>query len=274
MPSPGRPFINHPGITGDPPADNPPTPQSEPETPQTPSAEPTPAPKPRLYAGKYKTPEELEAGYQNSFSELERIRSDNAQQLDAERRRYDELVARIQQPPPSPPQDHFAGFAEMGIAPDVIRTAVRAEARAIAREEAQNAVTPLTVGTAARSRVASRYEDFAKVEDQVANFVRSDRDTSERYAHMFGMDPEAAMEWAYMRFRMAHPAETERVSAADNPSEGAITSQAAPPERKPEADTREEEQRGLAYFQKYRDPMPYVRARLKGIIPDSHFTRG
>lgn len=280
MPDPGRPFfIRHPDLAGDGGADNPPAPQPQAETQQTPPAETTPAPEPRLYAGKYKTPEELEAGYENSFRELDRIRNGYEEQLRQVNARADALIARFAEPTP-PPEDPFALSPDQEMTPDWIARAVRAEARRIsrevAREESQAAITPLIAGNTARGRVASRYADFIDSEQALSNFVQSDAQTLATYNRMFGTDPEAAMEWAYLRYRAANPASTPRVSAADKTPGGEITSQRTTEQRAeaPESDRAAEEERGLRYYHKYGIAQPYLRARFKGLIPDSHFKEG
>lgn len=272
MPSPGRPYINHPALPVGDPAANQPDPAKEPETPQTPPPETTSEPEPRLYAGKYKTPEELEAGYQNSFKELERLRGDYEQRIADERDRAERVIASLQ--PRTEPADPFAPLAELGIPPETIRAAVREEARRIAQEEASNAVRPITAGSQARSAVSGRYEDFAKVENDVATFIGGDRNLSQRYARMFGVDPEAAMEWAYMSYRTAHPAKVQRVSAADDQPGGQITSQRTTTERTKPDTSAADEARALQYARQFGDPSHYLRLKLKSVIPDSFFDTG
>lgn len=287
MPDPGRPFfIRHPDLTLGVAEDNPPAPETpQVEAQQPPPAETTPAPEPRLYAGKYRTPEELEAGYENSFRELDRIRERHTAELQAERQRVDELFSRVVQPQ-APPDDPFARLTstEDGtFTPEALREAVRAEARRIAREEAQASVAPLTemerrrnIGTAARSRVASKYADFADIENDLSTFVQSDEQTLATYNRMFGADPEAAMEWAYLKHRVANPAKAPRVSAADQAPGGEIPAQRTNEQRaeEPDAGRAAAEQRGLEYFRRYGNAQPYLRARLHGLIPDSHFKEG
>lgn len=276
MPDPGRPFfIRHPDLAGERPSDNPTPPQPQAETQQTPPAETTSAPEPRLYAGKYKTPEELEAGYTNSFQELDRIRQQHQADLERERMRADALISRFAQPE-APPEDPFAIPPDQELTAEFIGRAVRAEARRIAREESHAAITPLIAGNTARGRVASRYADFLDAEQALSNFVQSDGQTLATYNRMFGTDPEAAMEWAYLRFRAANPASTPRVSAADTTPGGELTPPRTSEQRttNPETDRASEEARGLKYFQRYGNVTPYLRARFSGLIPDSHFKEG
>lgn len=283
VPNPGRPFpfTDHPDLPPDPSVD-PSKEAVQSSTPQQPPAEPTPAQEQKLLAGKYRNVEELEKGYNEFRGELDRIREENRRELDRERQRVDQFISQARQPQPQP-RDPLEELNTYGVPADPIREAIRSETARM-RQEFENEqrqrdqllAEARTKVQQARSAVARQYPDFIQKAQSIADFVDSDTSLTERYSRLYETDPATAMEWAYLRYRDANPA-PKRQSAAENPVTGALPAGQGTGERQPGAADqayREELAKAREYYKTYKDPMPYVRARMRGLIPDSHFQQG
>jgi hypothetical protein len=220
----------------------------------------TPTPTPD-YAG-YPSSDELVKGYRNSSAEAKR--------LVAENQRLHEFLAANQRPEipqRNRPEDRLAEF---GIPADALNEFVN--------ERVGQALAPLARGFEARGRVLNDYPDYNKFEADVAQFVNSDPEFSQRYARMFSADPVAAMELAFLKF-----GESKRKSAppatAPNPQEmadAALPGNRAGDTRRTGEGTNSDVDEAWANYQKTgsnRDAEAYAKARLKQAIPDEFFTR-
>jgi hypothetical protein len=221
----------------------------------------TPTPTPD-YAG-YPSPDELVKGYRNSSAEAKRLAQEN-QRLQETLQGY---AANQRQ---DIPQRQNAGdrLAEFGIPADALNDFVN--------ERVGQALAPLAAGFQARGRVLNAYPDYNKYEAEVAEFVNSDPEFSQRYAKMFSADPVGAMELAFLKF-----GESKRHSApapaAPNAQEMADAS--LPGERAGESRRSDSSDQGAIEeaFKKYqqsgsqRDAEAFAKLRIKQVIPDSFF---
>jgi len=277
MATPNHPGLNflHPDLPSLEP-DNPPPSESSQDNPPSAPDGPTPSPEKR-WSGKYATPEELEAAYNNSFAELERIREESRRDIAAERARIDALLVNSQQRQ-QPAEDPYLKFNDYGIDPNLMRETIRAEAQKIAASEVQRAMAPMQEGFRARNEIENSYPGFVRAEKSVAEFIRRDPSLTEKFTRLYSGDQAAAMEWAFLKYQQANPGATARESAADNPLTGAAppSGGASSPSR---ADTSGQSRaealdKAQRYYTVSKDPTPYLRTRLKDVIPDSHFKEG
>lgn len=215
----------------------------------------------RKFAGKYNTVGDLETGYWEQFRETQRILAENQA-----------LKSHQAQSQPQRP-DPLSVLEDYGIPPQAVGQAIREVARAEAAAMFETAMAPLAAGVQARGTVMQQFPDFAQREPEIAGFIRSDPVLSQRYDRLSQTDPQAAMEWAYLQHSRVL-GQRPRTPAAQPVTPALMPASSSVSERKqPEnADGAERLQRAMDYYNVYRDPQPYVRERLKGLIPDSHFT--
>lgn len=243
----------HPELVPDNPA-----PPTEAVTPDPAPAETTSAPE-RKFAGKYKTPEDLEQGYWESQREAMRIMAEN------------QALKQAQQQPRAPAPQPLAPLEDYGIPPHVIQAAIDAAVQAQVAQQVdqkfQQAFAPMVQGMSARTNVARRYPDFETQAPKISEHIGSDPSLTERYNRMSQSDPEMAMEWAYLEYARSAKPQT----AAESPTNGALPKGGPAQRVVPGQDNREELARARQYYEVMKDPRPYLRARFKDMIPDSHF---
>lgn len=139
------------------------------------------------------------------------------------------------------------------------------------------ALAPLTNGVQARGKVVADHPDYIQFENDVANFINTDPDLSQRYPRMFEADPAGAMEYAFLKFgesrRRTIPAPPN--GGAGNPVDAQIpTSRAGDARRAP--DGSEELQKLYEEFQRTgssRSAAAYAQARLHTVITDQHLNQ-
>jgi hypothetical protein len=237
------------------------------EPQQPPAAEPTSAPEqPKLYAGKYPSLEEWEKGHWELHNTLKARESALSQQTERINALEQLLVTRAHledQNRKSP----YDSLNESGVPADMVREAVRMEI--------QQALAPIAAGARAQQTVRSQFPEYATSENEVAQFLEVNPSLAQRYGQLYNADPAAAMEWAFLRYRDARasqprtPAPTAPAARAD----AALPSSQMGERSAPTADNGERMQQAVKYMQTYKDPTPVVHERLRGLIPDSHFTQ-
>lgn len=216
----------------------------------------------KLLAGKYKTIEELERGYMESAREAARIiaekdtlaqkaavleqalsagRTGNDQRGNGRSSAWDELTS-------------------IGLSQEQLRAAIG--------EVVQDALRPLAEGVNARQMIAGRHQDFGQFEGEIVQHLAANPDLKQRYDRLMGVDPGSAMELAYYSFKESR----QRPSASEElkPQAGIPQSQASDRPGTATA-TTEDVQKAIEYAQQYKDPRPYLKLRLQGVIPDEHF---
>lgn len=170
-------------------------------------------------------------------------------------------------------QTVYDKLAEYGVPGDLLRQAVREEAG----ELVQSAFNPIAQGFQARNKLMADYSDYAKYEPEVASFIQSDPSVNEKYSKMFSVDPEAAAEYAYLKFgesrrksRRDHR-EEERELRNQTASEAQIPGGRSGDTRRRGEDNNDEVRAAREAFQKTgssADATRYAKARLRNVISD------
>jgi hypothetical protein len=128
----------------------------------------------------YPSVDHLVQGYRASSEEAKKWR-DRALQLEQQAPRQD--IPQRQ----SNPYDRLRDY---GIPPEDLQEAVNMEIK--------KAFEPLARGFQARGQVVGKYQDYAKFEADVAQYIGADPELSDRYQRMFNADPAGAMEFAFL----------------------------------------------------------------------------
>jgi hypothetical protein len=141
----------------------------------------------------------------------------------------------------------------------------------------QAAFEPLARGAQARNSILSKYKDYGKYEADVAQFIESDPDLSQRYQKTFAADPLAAMEYAFLAYGEAKRQETP--SNGNSPQRQARMEAQIPSARQgdartlPQTDQADLTSRTWEHYQKTGDPRAYAKARLRQVIGEDFLTR-
>lgn len=238
---------------------------------EDPSGQPT---EERLYAGKYKSVEELEKGYLN----MQTVENQNNQRLAALESRFatsdpdDRILPSERREGRRRPEDVLE---EMGIPPDAIGDLVA--------ERLSQALNPIIQGAQAREMLKRSYQNFDSLEGEVANFIASNPDVQTRYQRMFRVDQGGAMEWAIDRYLKlnkgpgtAPPESASGEDAAAARLDARLPGSASPGQRGQDlgqAQRLEALQRAFEYGQKTGDWSMYTNMRINEVIPDSHMIK-
>jgi hypothetical protein len=227
----------------------------------------------RLYAGKYKSVEELEKGYLN----MQTVENQNNQRLAA-------IEARLGASDPDDrilPSERREGrkrpeevLEEMGIPSEAIGDLVL--------ERITQALNPIIQGNQAREQLRHSYQNFDSLEGEVANFIASTPDVQTRYQRMFRVDQGAAMEWAidrYLKTKGPGTAPAESASGADAAAarlDARLPGSGSPANRGQDlgqAQRLEQLQKAYEYAQKTGDWSVYSSMRINEVIPESHMLK-
>lgn len=226
-------------------------------------------PEQRLLAGKYKTVEELERGYQNLLTvenqnnerltmlEQRMLNSDPADRIlpserRAERKRPEEV------------------FEELGIPTDALEDFVAQRLGA--------ALNPLIQGSQAREELRRSYQDFESLETKVTEYLNRNPQEKARYQKLFQADQGGAMEWAINRYlRTAGPSAVPREPGpgdeVNNRLDAMLPGSSTPGGRGEDlaqVQRSERLQKAYDYGNQTGDWGPYTNLRLNEVIPDSH----
>ena len=166
-------------------------------------------------------------------------------------------------------QPHVAKPRVLGLTPREADRVTRVSRRT-ATSVFQAQVEPYEAGQQARTQAARRLPDFEAREQAVADYIQADPDLDARYRRMFKADPLAAMEWAYLSHNLATtpPPPPPRISAAPPVAPAALPQAAGGSRQSPMAENAEELEKARQYALTFGDPKPWLRLRLKGIIPE------
>ena len=154
----------------------------------------------RLFAGKYKSVEELERGYQNLFEEGRK------------------LVSRLQEAESSPRAGPQGGDWISDREDPAARSAARTqdpvdalslagvpvnELKKLIQQEVMHEFQPIIQGANARQAIAQDYPEFVQFEGELAQFLEANPQLKSRYNRTYSVDPEVALKWAYSEFTRA-----------------------------------------------------------------------
>jgi len=164
--------------------------------PVKPATEPSPAttaaqPE-KVYAGKYKSVEELEKGYWNSAQEAKRIADENKQ--------LKEILTAHQRVNPAERADARPDFAkeleDAAIPVEPLMNLIRETARQIVKTEV---LEPIVRGSEARAAVMREFPDFTQREASLQAFLSANPAVDEKYQRMLkaGLEQEA-LEFVFM----------------------------------------------------------------------------
>ena len=217
----------------------------------------TPAPD---FAG-YPNSDELARGYRNSSTEAKRLAAEN-QRLQEQLQGF-AANQRPDIPNRSRPEDRLAEF---GIPADALNEFVN--------ERVGQALQPLVNGFQARGRVLNEYPDYQKYEAEVAEYVNSDPEFSQRYTRMFNADPVGAMQLAFLKFGESKrktaiaPKEQNAQEMADASLPGGRSGETRRPENYSNAGDIAEAWKNYQKSGSRADAETYARARLKNVISE------
>lgn len=161
----------------------------------------------QLLAGKYKSVDELERGYQNLFNEgqklVERIKGyEQRESIPPAREDWlgGEVVADRVDPADrrSARQDPVDALSMAGIPVNELREFVR--------KELVHEISPIFQGAQARQTVSQDYPEFAKYEGELAQFVEANPQLKARYTRVYTADPEAALKWLFTEYTRGNAA--------------------------------------------------------------------
>jgi len=211
------------------------------------------------YAG-YQDLNGLVGGYRASSDEAKRqkARADMLEQQLTERQAVPQRNAEGA-------RDPAGRLTEWGVPTDALGDFVS--------EQIQKAFAPLAQGFQARNEMLSRHPDYNKFESDVAQFINSDPDLSQRYQRMFNSDPTGAMEYAYLKFGTTRKSEKTQTNGAAK-KEASIPSQRAS-NQGPASPSQNDEVKAKAWerYQKTGDPTAFAKARLREVISDEFLSK-
>lgn len=225
---------------------------------------------PRDLAG-YPDEQQLVKAYRNSSTEAQRQKA----RADA----LEQALNAINQRPAVNPRGHTQPedqLAELGIPVDAIDAMVTRRASEIVARSFE----PIAKGMTARNSVMAQYPDYQKYENDVAKFIQQDESLNEKYNRMFATDPEAAMDYAFLKF-----GENQRRQNPKPPADtggGKRTDAQIPSGRSAEGRTRPQDGGADDVAQAYkrwaetgstRDRDAFVKARLKGAFSEGFFDK-
>lgn len=222
------------------------------QTPANPPSDPNPD-----LAG-YPSVDALVAGYRASGNEAKKWR-DQATLLEQQ-------LMRQHQPQQVRSQDPYQQLQDYGIPPDALQAAVQ--------QTVAQAFEPIARGFAARNQVLVKHPDYTKFEPDVMQHVASDPDLNQSYQRMFDADPAGAMEYAYLKFGESRRGQKTPKSEPPPSADAQIPSGRSGDGRRG-ADVQNQNMRDLyEHGQKTGNYVPFIKERLKQVIPDSFLNQG
>lgn len=163
-----------------------------------PQARPEPS---RLFAGKYRSVEDLEKGYDEAHKAL-RDREAKLRAVEAVRNELEPLLGGFrrerEQPQPALNRIPIQFDPQTGapyVSPEVFNPYIEARAREVAMEQAREVLTPITRLNDVNNTLRSEYPEFGQREQAFAAYLRDNEEVRDRIAK----DPEY-LETAYLKF--------------------------------------------------------------------------
>lgn len=140
------------------------------------------------------------------------------------------------------------------------------------KQRLEQAFAPIAQGMQARQNIVARNPDYAKYESEIARFVTEDPNLQSRYQKMFQADPEAAMDYAAMKFSESRR-ETATPAKRESSREASIPSSRSGDARSTTSTPDDDVQRAKDHYQKTGDPRYYAQARLRQTIDPEFYNR-
>lgn len=152
----------------------------------------------RLLAGKYKTQEELERGYQNLFEEgkklVARIQALESSQAPPGNGWGEEMTDRVD------PADRIAARQQDPVDALSMAGVPVNELKSLIRREVMHEFQPIIQGANARQKMVQDYPEFAQFEGELAQFLEANPQLKSQYNRAYAADPEVALKWVYGEF--------------------------------------------------------------------------
>jgi hypothetical protein len=217
-------------------------------------------------------------GYPNveSLVAAKRASDQEAMKIKAERDALQSIVQQQQtwQPEANPRQDVKRRerpedrLTEFGVPVDAIQEMMRTEI--------QSAFAPIQAGINARTTLQAKHPDYGKFESDVAQYIASDPELSQRYNRMFAADPVGAFEYAFLAFGDSRRRSGTNGNGNGSPSQQDVVDASIPSSRGGETRRMPDSvtgdiQRAWQQYQKTGstgDARAYAKARLKTVIKD------
>lgn len=189
---------------------------------QDPAGQTNSDPKPeKLFAGKYRTPEDLEQGYLNSTREFQKLKAQDEARAERLSRLETELAA-VRQARPDPVAEKF----EENVGVPMAALDQRVDARI--QEVLGTALRPFAEASRAQQQMQELYPDFDLQGVQKA--VAKDPMVAESYNELLASNPHQAYVMGYQAWKAAKPARGQQAGPAETTAAGMPSNVQAPGE--------------------------------------------
>lgn len=232
----------------------------------------------RLFAGKYRSVEEMERAHLEAQSALRDREAEN-RALKSVNQHLEEVFAPLRQervrPEPTQPIPVVFDRNNMPVLdPAALDQAILERAQAVAREQVQAYLGPLTAMSQANARLKASYPESVQLEGEFTDWLKANPEYRERVTQ----DPEFALEGAFLKFErergFAVQAQSRETAQAAQAQTSQARAHASPAGGSPVAQHRPQEADGTAaalnklykYGQETGNWKPYQKARLEMAI--------
>lgn len=180
-----------------------PAPEQQPPAPAAPNqAAPgsvAPSSSGRLFAGKYRSVEEMERAHLIAQQTLREREAEN-RAIKAVNQHLDEVLTPLRTRPERPEPTAIPVTFDRNnlpvLDPAALDAAIEARARVAAREQVQAVLGPMTAMSRANSQLRNEYPEFAQRDGEFTAWLQAHPEYQERVIQ----DPEFALEGAYLKF--------------------------------------------------------------------------
>jgi hypothetical protein len=229
-------------------------------TPDNPEGQANPGE--QLYAGKYRTPEDLAQGYQSLYS----------LSLDTFRKN-EELQARLSELEQTRINPSERSQERMDARQTLEEVGVPAAAvEEIVQRTLDRTLNPVFEGVRARTQLTKTYPDYERVEDQLAQFIGSNPELKSEYQRVYQVSPRVAMEWAYGQFQRVK-GNPQSASGSDEVAArlDALLTGGSDRGAAMDAAGEADEKAAWDHFNRTGDMSAVIKLRSRQTIPNSHF---
>ena len=226
-----------------------------------------------LLAGKYKSTEELERGYQNLFTE--------GQKIVEQKKALEQRVAQLESwTAPAGgdvssrqlPSDREAARVRPMDALAMAGIPVQ-ELRDYVREELRAEIQPIFQGAQARQSVMQDYPEFSKFEPELAQFLEANPGLNSRYTKAYATDPDWALRGLYEEFRKTRGVGPDASGAAQFAArvDAQLPGRSAVPRGAVQDGFTEQYEKAVEKAQKTGNWSPVLALKLGNTVADNHY---
>ena len=251
----------------------PPAPPAGPQEPQVPRDDKGRYTK--LYAGRYRSPEDLESAYLNQFQETQRIIAER-DAIKAAQVMLNQQPFRSREPErPSPIRVSVPQEGEPFVDPSQLDSYVEQRARQVASQQIQEVLGPILQSSKALNNVRATYSDYQQNEADFSKWLTVNPELAGRIHE----NPEMGTEYAYLKFLRERgqvmSAQAQAQAAQSQPQLDQARQHAARPNAgRNEVNENQSRSAHLAELYKYGqetgDWRPYQRFRIGEVVPGWH----